>query len=95
MNLTLSERKTQKNLVETRTLLLQIPTNCIISAKPASMADLEEGNAMNGHFYKPQTPQGGCCVPLSEFCLDCSPGPLKTGTFREETCETLHCLEPL
>lgn len=56
------------------------------------MADLEEENAMNGHFYKPQTPLGGCCVPLSEFCLDCSPGPLKTGTFREETCETLHCL---
>lgn len=55
------------------------------------MADLEEGNAMNGHFYKPPTPQGGFRVPLSEFCLDCSPVPLKTGTFREETCETLHC----
>lgn len=42
-------------------------------------------------FSKLQTPQGGCCEQLSQFCLDRSPGPIKTGIFQEEMCKKRNC----
>ena len=53
-----------------------------IKVKPVCTGGLEKENAMNTQFYKPQTPQGVCCVPHSGVVFGLFSWPVKTSIFQ-------------